>query len=329
MIKRKYKKILKTTLWVIVGLFIILNVEIIIQAYSVTHFNEKAQPIDPEHKPTFGEIVSTVVCGMDVPRPQTRQMPTRSYETIFIPVDKDRKLEAWLFRTDSIKHGIVLGFHGYMDEKSSMLDRTYPLLDMGYDVLLIDFMGAGGSYGNQSTIGFLEAENVKVAHDYVISNLKEDKVILAGFSMGAVAIMKAQADYNLLAHALILEAPYGTFKGTVNARVKQMGIPRWPTTDMLTFWIGCINGFNAFKLNPEDYAKNIYVPTLLMCGGKDPHIPQEETQGIYDRLGTEKKKIEIYPESLHESYLLKYPDEWQLTVLNFLNKLEQLDVYNE
>ena len=147
--------------------------------------------------------------------------------------------------------------------------------------------------------------------------------------MGAVAVMKAQADYDLLTQAIILEAPYSTFKNAVSNRIDKLSIPKWPTTDLFTFWTGAINGFNAFKANPEDDAKEIQIPTLLMCGGKDQNIPTEETYHIFDQLAGTKKQLEIFPESSHESYLIKYPKEWHSVTYSFLNKLEQLDVYNE
>ena len=326
---KKQKKHLKIIISTVIILFIVLNAGIIIQSYTLTHFDENAKPIDPNYQPTFMETVDIALFGLDVPRPKTGQYPARPYETLYIPAGEDKKLEAWFMHTDTIKHGTVLCFHGYMDQKSTMLDRAYAYLNMGYDVLLVDFMGAGGSYGNQTTMGFLEAENVKVVHDYAVSSLKEDKIIMSGFSMGAAAIMKAQADYDLFTQVLILEAPYSTFKNATSNRMDKLGIPKWPIADLFTFWTGVINGFNAFEANPQDDARKINIPTLLMCGGKDQNIPTAETQHIFNELASTKKQLEIFPESIHESYLIKYPKEWYTITSDFLNKQELLDVYNE
>ena len=48
-----------------------------------------------------------------------------------------------------------------------MLDKTEEFLKMGYSTLLVDFMGAGGSEGNQTSIGFHEAEEVKTVFDHL------------------------------------------------------------------------------------------------------------------------------------------------------------------
>ena len=327
--KSKLKKIIKIVIFSIVAIFLLINIAIIIQAYSLTHFKENAKPITPDYKPTLSETIGIAVFGMDIPKPEAKEHPDRPYKTLHFTDANGRKLEAWLLTTDSVKQGLAIIFHGYMDEKSRMLDRAYVIADMGYNVMLVDLMGSGGSSGTQTTIGFFEAENVKAAHDYAITELHEDKIVLFGFSMGAVAIMKAQHDYSMYANAIILEAPYGTFKGTIEQRLDKLHIPHWPASTLFTFWAGTINGFNAFEANPQDYGRKIFIPTLLMCGGKDQYIPTEETQLIFTQLSSNKKTIKIFPESLHESYLLKYPDEWKSTVYNFLHKLELLDVYNE
>ncbi|MBS5797307.1 MAG: alpha/beta fold hydrolase [Dysgonomonas mossii] len=326
---RKQKKYIKISIGAIMTVFLLINIAIITQAYKLTHFSESAKPLSLNYKPTTSEMIKIAVCGLDIARPTTKQHPNCSYKSVYIYVDEGKQLEAWLLHTDSLKQGIALAFHGYMDEKSSMLDRAYALLNMGYDVLLVDFMGAGGSYGNQSTIGYLEANNVKACYDYVIKELKEDKIIMIGFSMGAAAIMKAQHDYNMQVSALILEAGYATFKGTVNKRLDRINIPHWPASQIFTFWTGVINGFNAFDANPLEFGKDIHIPTLLMCGGKDPNIPKEETQFIFDQLGSNKKELVFFPESAHETYLDKYSDKWKDVVSHFLQEINSLDVYSQ
>lgn len=325
----KIKKKIKIGLIFLIIMFVLLNVGIIIQAYSLSHFKKGAPALSPDYKPNFAESMHIAIFGLNMPRPEAKQFPTQPYDSLYIPAGEGKLLDTWLLHTSAIKKGLAIIFHGYMDEKSSMLDKAEIYLDEGYDVLLVNFMGAGNSYGNQTTMGYLESENVKSAHDYAVNNLQEDNIILAGFSMGAVAIMKAQYDYNLLVKAIILEAPYATFRGTVNKRLDLLDIPHFPITNIFTFWFGAINGFNAFKANPIDFGKKINVPVILMGGGKDPYIPEEETQQIFEQINSQHKQLKIFPESKHEDYLLKYHDEWVEIIHSFLGNLEEMDVYNE
>lgn len=324
MTKKKLKKIGLISLCSVIALFILINISIIIQAYSISHFKESAtiaRSYDSE--PNFLEAVKMAVCGMDVPRAHTKHYPTQHYDSLYIPINNNMQLEAWILRTDSVKKGLIIGFHGYTDEMSFFLDRTDFFMQQGYDVLLVNFIGAGNSSGNNTTIGYAEAENVKDVYNYASKQMHEENIILTGFSMGAVAVMKAQCDYNFQTKAIIIEAPYGTLQSTINARVELLHLPRFPVGNLFTFWFGKIHGFDAFSLNPQDYAKKITVPSLLMCGGKDQYIPESETQTIFDHLASTKKQVKIFPESPHQSYLVKYPDEWKATITHFLGSIEK------
>ncbi len=50
-----------------------------------------------------------------------------------------------------------------------MLDKAEEFEKMNYKVLLVDFMGSGGSEGNQTTVGFKEADEVKTVFEYILS----------------------------------------------------------------------------------------------------------------------------------------------------------------
>src|SRR5437773_2704643 len=69
-------------------------------------------------------------------------------------------IQCWSIKTDSAK-GTVILFHGYGGQKSSLLGKSNEFIEQGYNTLLVDFMGSGGSEGNQTTMGYKEAEEVK------------------------------------------------------------------------------------------------------------------------------------------------------------------------
>lgn len=222
--------------------------------------------------------------GVDIPKPKSTIVPER-YETIHIPLDKDRFLVGWHLQTDSLKKGAVILFHGY---------------------------------GDQTTMGYYEAENVIQTYEYLAPKLDGGKVFLSGFSMGAVAIMKAMHDKPLNVDGIILEAPFSTLEHTVGSRAKLLGIPKQPIGTLFTFWIGAVNGFNAFGFKSIEYVEDMNVPTLLMCGEKDQHILPAESKAIYDEIGGDNKEFFLFKESKHESYLLKHKTEWVVLVSEFL-----------
>lgn len=313
---KNYKKWIKRSLWAIAFIFILMNFIAIFHSYKLTHFadSEITKTQDPKQL-SVGQKLKIILLGVNNPRPENKTLPQYEFETIVLQSNK--KISCWNIPTENSKGTIVL-FHGFGGEKSGMLDKAEVFLELGYNTFLVDFMGSGGSEGNQTTIGFKEAEQVKTVYDYLIKE-GEKNIYLFGTSMGAVAIMKVVGDYNLNPKGIIIECPFGTMYKTVCARFNVMNAPTFPLAGLFVFWGGLQNGFWAFNHNPENYAKAIHCPTLLLYGAKDLRVSQEETDIVFDNLKGEKQLI-IYPEAGHENYLLKYKKEWTQDVQQFLEK---------
>ncbi|RPI17692.1 MAG: alpha/beta hydrolase [Ignavibacteriae bacterium] len=283
-------------------------------AYHFTHFDPDGglTYVVPE-KISVLEKIKGLLFGITVHRAYTSSYPSQNYETIKLKSNKE--IECWLIKADSSK-GTVILFHGYADEKSSNIKRSDEFLKMGYNTMLVDFMGSGGSEGNHTTIGYKESEEVKTCYDYIKEH-GEKNIILFGSSMGAVAILKAIKDYQITPAALILECPFASLYRTICNRFDIVKIPRFPMAQMLTFWGGVQNGFWAFGFNPHEYAKYVESPTLLLFGEKDDRVGRDEIDKIYFYLNC-KKKLVTFPEAGHENYLKKYKPEWTNEVRDFL-----------
>jgi len=310
------KKWLKRFLWALGIGFLLMNVIACFHAYKFTHFADTAveKTGNPE-KLSFGGKLKALVFGVNNPRPENRTKPSKPYETVVLQSNK--RVEGWYIPVDSAK-GTVVICHGFSGNKASMLDKSEVFNNLGYNTFMLDFMGSGGSEGNQTTIGYFEAEEVCSAFRYV-KRKSEKPIILFGTSMGAAAIMKAVHDSTLTAGALILECPFGSMLETVEARFHNMSVPSFPMARLLVFWGGFQNSFNAFSHNPETYAANIQVPTLLMYGEKDISVSRDETDRIFTNLKG-SKELKLYKNAGHENYLKKYQKEWTEDVADFLSR---------
>jgi uncharacterized protein len=309
------KKIGKYLLRACLVLFVVANIMAFFHARKFTHFDPDAKErLDPSNI-SFTKKLIIMFTGVSLPRPVTKRLPERPYSTV--TAYSNVKIVCWEMKTEHPKGTVVL-CHGYGGEKSDMLERAYIFVDSGYNVLLPDFRGAGASDGNQCTIGYMEAEDVRACVTYLLSK-NEREIYLIGSSMGAVAIMRACSVYDLPVKALILECPFGSMRQTVKNRFETMGIPAFPLSDMLVFWGGVQNGFNAFKHNPDEYAKKIKLPVLLLFGEKDDRVKRFEVEDIYHILSG-KKQAHFYPLAGHESYLNNYRQQWTTDVLNFLRE---------
>lgn len=294
----------------------LMNIIAAFHAYRFTHFTaDGVTKTDNPDKLTVAQKVQSLVLGVSNPRPVNTSKPATAFETVQLKSNKT--IECWSIKADSAK-GTVILFHGYGGQKASMLDKAEVLRSLGYNTFLVDLMGSGGSEGNQTTIGYKEAEQVKTSFDHV-TQLGEKKIYLFGTSMGAVAIMKAIYDHKIKPEGIIIECPFGSMYKTVCARFNSMHVPTFPMAGLLVFWGGVENGFWAFGHNPTKYAQHITCPTLLMYGAKDEKVSKEETDDIFANLKG-KKELKIYPEAGHENYLRKYKNEWSQDVEKFLQQ---------
>ncbi len=290
----------------------LINAIAFMHAWKFTHFSDAAQTRTTQDLSTPQKI-TILVTGVNNPRPALKSKPVIPYETLRIR--SNVLLEAWLMETTNSK-GTVLIFHGYGGEKSSMLDKADIFIDLGYHVVLVDFMGSGGSEGNRTTIGYEEAREVRDVYRHM-QGLGHHNIVLFGTSMGAVAIMKAISDYKITPSSVIIECPFGSLYETVAARFRNQNIPAFPMAGLLVFWGGVQNGFNGFTHNPRKWAERIHSPVLLMYGERDDRVTRKEIDEIYQRLPS-KKMLRTYPQAGHENYLLKHRPEWTRDVQEFL-----------
>jgi uncharacterized protein len=315
MTKRKW---VKRFLGISGVLFLLLNIIACFHAYHFTHFTDKDVVKTKESKDlSVLEKATIVLTGVNNPRPKNIKTPSLPFKTITLQPSGGKKTELWSIQTPKQAKGTVILFHGYCSSKSKMLDKAEVFLELGYNTILVDFMGSGGSEGNQTTIGFYEAEQVKYCFEY-LKKQGEKNIYLFGTSMGAVAILKSCHDYGIKAKGLMLECPFGTMYETVSIRFENLGVPKYPLVHLLVFWGGVQNGFWAFSHKPTKYAKKVHTKTLLLYGEKDNRVTRAEIDAIYNNIPTTQKSIVTYPLAGHENYLLKYNVKWTEDIKAFL-----------
>lgn len=287
-----------------------------IHAYYFTHFTDSddvSRTAASANIP-LSEKLAILLTGPRNPRPQNTKLPALPYQVHTI--EGTATMETWLIDT-AVPKGTVVLFHGYASQKSDLLPVAEAFHALGYRTLLVDFPGSGGSEGNSTTIGYREAEDVRVVYDYARTQFPEEQLILYGFSMGSAAIMRAVSTYDIAPDALILGCPFSTLHETVQNRFRMLGVPAIPLATFLTFWGGVQHGYWAFAHNPVDYAQQITIPTLLLYGKQDQRVTLAETQRVYQALAG-SKWLEVFEQADHELYVCNNPQRWKETVTSFL-----------
>lgn len=240
------------------------------------------------------------------------------YTNYKITLPSNQWLDSWLIKSTAKSQGVVILFHGKDNNKSSLLDAAKIFHYLHYDTLLVDFRGAGKSSGNTTTIGVTEAQDVVAAVNYLSKLNIQEPVILYGISMGSAAILRAIAEYNIQADAIILELPFATLLSAVKTRLKNSYIPPSPMAELIVFWGGMQHGFNAFQHQPLKDAKAVKCPTLILAGERDRTVAISEIKQLYKNLNVPKNLV-IFPQAGHEILAKSQPELWTKTISNFFS----------
>ncbi len=312
----------KLLLLVLLCGFTFLNVIAWVQARAMTHYSSSGQRTAKPEALSLPEKVGAILTGVTVTRPENSHTPADvglEYEPRRIDIQSGY-IDAW-FVPHAQSKGLVLMFPGYAESKESLLPSASALHGMGYDLLLVDFRGAGGSSGTETTLGVKEAKDVARSVEYAHVQWPGQPIVLYGVSMGAAPVMRAIAVEGVLVDATVLESPFNSLLSTVRNRFHSMGLPGTPGAELVVFWGSVQQGFNGFEHNPEEYAASVKCPTLVLHGKNDPRVTPHEVRSIYDRL-LGRKQLEILEGAGHEALVVYAPDWWDERVEWFLEGVE-------
>ena len=321
--KKPTKHLLIGTLTTILIGFTLLNVLAYNHAHAMMYFTSGGTRTEKPEKLTLGQRIKVLLTGVNVPRPVSTRQPSDldpGCRRLAIRGTNGITLGCWYVDRGE-KTPLVILFHGYGGEKTSLIREAKVFLQLGTSVLLVDFRGSGESSESYTTIGFREADDVAAVMRHARFNLHHPSVVLYGQSMGAVSILRSIRQGGLEPDGIIVEAVFDTMLNTVGNRFHARGVPSFPGAELLVFWGGVLTGFNAFDHNPVLYAKAVTCPALFMHGTDDPRARIEEGRRVYDAVPG-LKQFKEFPSIGHEAYVSRYPGEWTETVGAFLKEIE-------
>jgi alpha-beta hydrolase superfamily lysophospholipase len=308
-----------TFLVLLVAGFLLINGATYLAARSMTHFVRNAERPHFHVPMTTWEKTRLFLGTLSLPRPVNHATPADQrlqYETRYFPGSHQLQLEAWRI-PGAPGQPVVLLFPGYCGSKESLLNYAREFNRLGYEAWLVDYHGVGGSQGNTTSIGWDEADDVAAAAREAASLRPDAPQLFFGTSLGAAAILRAEHLHTIHPTALILESPYDRLITTVRHRFSALGIPAFPTANLLTFWGGEQLGFNGFAMNPVDFARDVRCPTLLLEGDRDTRVGVPNARAIANALGS-YGTFELFAGQGHALYLNHVPNEWRKSVQTFL-----------
>jgi uncharacterized protein len=303
--------------------FLALNGIAFMQARAMTHFVTVGQRTAKPEKLSLADKAKVILTGVEVPRPENTVTPKSlglEYETQRILIGAEY-LEIWCIEPAQQSRGIVLLFPPYGGSKAGLLAPAQILHELGYETVLVDFRGVGGSSGSDTTLGVREAKDVAIAFQFAQRHTQSHPrpIFLYGASMGAVAVMRAVAIEGIQPTGLILESPFDRLLNTVRHRFEAMGIPAFPSAELLVLWGSALQRIDGFNHNPVDYARQVRSPVLLLHGALDSRVTEADARRVFNPL-PEPKTWRVFPDANgHGSLAADAPAEWRSLISQFLD----------
>ena len=221
------------------------------------------------------------------------------YRDLTLTTDDGVDLSAWYVPAAEPGAPTVLLAHGLLGSKGGMLRFVPWFHDAGYNVMLLDFRGHGGSDPHPSTIGPDEVLDIQAALDWLEAEGAGDRVAGLGMSLGASALVNTAIQDERL-DALILDSLFAEWGDTDFAQGYRLS-PDW-----------LVPGVPS----PEELMPQVNVPVFIIHGTADILTHENHAHRLY-AAANEPKEIWIN-DSGHAWSAWTYPDAYQQKVLDFL-----------
>lgn len=184
--------------------------------------------------------------------------------------------------------------HGNGGNKIDIVEIFQYLL-YEFNIFSFDFSGAGNSEGDIVTLGYYENNDVDSVVSFLNKELKINKIILYGRSMGAVSVIRNSSNIR----GMILDSPFSDFEKLCDDILSNKfflpGIVRRMLIRSGREQIKEKAGFDILSFKPKEDAKRITVPTLIIHGKQDCFVSIEHSREIYKNISDKvyKKIIEV------------------------------------
>ena len=206
---------------------------------------------------------------------------------------------------------------------------TYPLAEQyikdGFDVIAIDQRGCGENTDDKVTFGIHEALDVKAMVKFAREDLKEDKVIVHGQSMGAqtTAIYASTVTPGTVeaADAVICDSPVPGMELMLREVFGDGDTDSFMAnylTGTSKVFMKVANGIDYDDGDTINIVKNDYIPTMIIVSDKDEVCLPEQVMQVYDNIACENKAL-YHADSAHIEGIIDDPEAYMNSVESFLN----------
>jgi fermentation-respiration switch protein FrsA (DUF1100 family) len=215
-------------------------------------------------------------------------------------------------------HAVVIFVHGLGGNRSGLLDDAQMVVSHGYGALLFDLRNSGESSGALTTLGLLEANDVRSAVRFVEGQLESrPKIALFGHSMGAAASLLAGEEAG--ADAIVSISSFTSIEDNVaNAFETMTGLPPFPFAPIVIYFAEREVGRNITEISPANAVRHYKsMPVLFIHGAQDNLVPVSNLYALYEGAN-DPKEFFIIEEAGHFGFRAVEPEEYENRIMSFL-----------
>lgn len=180
-----------------------------------------------------------------------------------VPVTDKVTLNGLLFKAHDSK-GLVFYLHGNAGALNSWGEIADFYIQHNYDIFILDYRGFGKSKGRiENEKQFLN--DVQIVYDSLITNYKEENIVVIGYSIGTCPATFIAANNN--PKHLILKAPY------------------YSMINLVHHYYSIVPSFMVkYKLPTNKYIQKVKAPITIFHGTDDKIIPVENAYQLKEYL---------------------------------------------
>ncbi|MCF6240881.1 MAG: alpha/beta fold hydrolase [Bacteroidales bacterium] len=233
------------------------------------------------------------------------------HKELYIPLEKDIKIHAVLFKPDSIKP-IGTIFH-HLGNGMTLINsqKLYkPLINNGFQIFAYERRGFAKSTGNDDNSIILKNDAITIFDKFLeLKDVKNTKIIIWGQSLGGTFATMNAVERQSKIEGLILEGTFSSFPdmGKVYARLLNLENFKWLIPLLMN------NDFPA-----EKEIKEINKPTIIIHSISDDQVPFELGKKLYD--SSNKSNTEFWKiDGKHIDGMNKYEKEYVEKFMKLIN----------
>lgn len=171
---------------------------------------------------------------------------------------------------------VALCFHGWRGSGiRDFCGGAFSLMELGFNVLLVDQRAQGGSDGRTITFGIKERFDCLEWVRFIASRFgSETDVCLYGVSMGAATVLMA-AGLGLPENVrcVVADCPYSSPKAIIQKVCTDMKIPPAIAYPFVALGARLFGAFSLSSVSTEEEVRKATVPILVIHGTDDRFVP--------------------------------------------------------